>query len=98
PTVIHMFVKIFCVGLRVLTQFLFVFFVSFSFIKYKITTSVEVSETLDMIGISSAPISIYVYALLFFVLGYLLYATIAAMLGSLVSRVEDVQQDRKSVV
>ena len=92
PPVTHMFAKIFGVALLGLTQILLFFFVSFSFIKYKITTSVEVSETLDMIGISSAPISIYVYALLFFVLGYLLYATIAAMLGSLVSRVEDVQQ------
>src|SRR5699024_4821855 len=33
-----------------------------------------------------------IYAIVFFVLGYLLYATIAAMLGSIVSRVEDVQQ------
>src|SRR5699024_9222048 len=35
-------------------------------------------------------ISVLFYALLFFILGYLLYATLAAMLGSLVSRVEDV--------
>ena len=33
-----------------------------------------------------------VYAVLLFILGYFLYATIAALLGSLVSRLEDVQQ------
>src|SRR5699024_9325648 len=32
------------------------------------------------------------YAVVFFLLGYLLYATLAALLGSLVSWVEDVQQ------
>src|SRR5699024_952245 len=36
--------------------------------------------------------SLFIYAVVFFLLGYLLYATLAAMLGSLVSRVEDVQQ------
>src|SRR5699024_2867369 len=43
-------------------------------------------------GFSSTSGSIYVYAVVFFLLGYFLYATISAMLGSLVSRVEDVQQ------
>lgn len=33
-----------------------------------------------------------VYAVIFFLLGYFLYATLAALLGSLVSRTEDVQQ------
>lgn len=33
-----------------------------------------------------------VYAVVFFLLGYFLYATLAALLGSLVSRTEDVQQ------
>src|SRR5699024_2145091 len=49
-------------------------------------------ELFEGFGFSSTSISIYFYAILFFILGYLLYATIAAMLGSLVSRVEDVQQ------
>lgn len=35
---------------------------------------------------------IYIYAIVFFLLGYFLYATLAAMLGSLVSRIEDVNQ------
>lgn len=36
--------------------------------------------------------STIVYAVVFFLLGYLLYATLAAFLGSLVSRIEDAQQ------
>src|SRR5699024_8534081 len=43
-------------------------------------------------GLQDTSPSVYVYAVIFFVLGYLLYATLAAMLGSLVSRIEDVQQ------
>lgn len=43
-------------------------------------------------GIQGASASIFIYAGIFFILGYLLYATLAAMLGSLVSRTEDVQQ------
>ncbi|WP_430787843.1 ABC transporter permease [Virgibacillus flavescens] len=43
-------------------------------------------------GIEGVSVSLFVYALIYFVLGYLLYATLAAMLGSLVSRTEDVQQ------
>src|SRR5699024_8672424 len=46
----------------------------------------------EAFGFSSTSTSIYVYAIIFFILGYFLYATISAMLGSLVSRVEDVQQ------
>src|SRR5699024_9176061 len=43
-------------------------------------------------GLSSTSGSMYVYAVVISLLGYLLYATISAMLGSLVSRVDDVQQ------
>lgn len=90
--VTHMFAKIFGVALLGLTQIAIIFLVSMSFIKYKISVNTEVGDTLDSIGVTSISFSIYLYAILFFVLGYLLYATIAAMLGSLVSRVEDVQQ------
>ncbi len=37
-------------------------------------------------------ISLIIYALIFYVLGYLLYATLLAMVGSLVSRTEDTAQ------
>src|SRR5699024_11545531 len=49
-------------------------------------------EFFDVFGFSSTSGYIYVYAVVFFLLGYFLYATISAMLSSLVSRVEDVQQ------
>src|SRR5699024_2307251 len=41
---------------------------------------------------------VVVYGFLFFVLGSLLYATLAAMLGSLVSRLEDVQQFMNALI
>ncbi|HLR42003.1 MAG TPA: ABC transporter permease [Pseudogracilibacillus sp.] len=92
PPVTHMFAKIFGIALLGLTQIAVVLLVSMSFIKYKINLNPEVEDMLESVGVTSISFSVYLYALLFFVLGYLLYATIAAMLGSLVSRVEDVQQ------
>ncbi|MCG3056526.1 ABC transporter permease, partial [Escherichia coli] len=50
------------------------------------------SELSDFLGFSDVPIQTFVYAFVFFILGYLLFATLAAFLGSLVSRIEDVQQ------
>ncbi|GER70507.1 hypothetical protein BpJC7_18100 [Weizmannia acidilactici] len=46
----------------------------------------------DVFGFSDIKASTIAYAVVFFVLGYLLYATLAALLGSLVSRIEDAQQ------
>ncbi|MBO1002912.1 ABC transporter permease [Pseudogracilibacillus auburnensis] len=88
--VTHMFAKIIGIALLGLTQMVLFFIVGASLISTKMdTTSGEIFE---FFGFTSTSISIYFYALLFFILGYFLYATIAAMLGSLVSRVEDVQQ------
>lgn len=54
------------------------------------------SKTVDLGGLvvdfSRIPIATIIYAVIFFILGYLLYATIAAMLGSIVSRIEELQQ------
>ena len=44
------------------------------------------------LGFNEVPVSTIIYAAIFFILGYFLYATLAALLGSLVSRIEDVQQ------
>lgn len=44
-----------------------------------------------VVDFSNFPASILIYAGLFFILGYLLYATIAAMLGSLVNNMEEIQ-------
>ncbi|MGN1401417.1 MAG: ABC transporter permease [Bacillus sp. (in: firmicutes)] len=45
----------------------------------------------SFLGFGDTSVSTIVYAVIFALLGYLLYATLAAFLGSLVSRVEDVQ-------
>lgn len=42
--------------------------------------------------LSQISADIIFYAIVFYILGYLLYASLAAMLGSLVSRIEDLQQ------
>ncbi|GGF16105.1 hypothetical protein GCM10010954_13410 [Halobacillus andaensis] len=47
---------------------------------------------LEGFGIGNIQLNIIVYGMVFFVLGYFLYATLAATLGSLVSRLEDAQQ------
>ncbi|KHF38154.1 ABC transporter permease [Halalkalibacter okhensis] len=46
----------------------------------------------DVFGFGELSAAIIIYAIVFFLLGYFLYATLAALLGSLVSRIEDVQQ------
>lgn len=89
PPVVHMFAKIIGIGLLGLTQLLIFFIAGYSFILRKNDLVSEVAT--EMIGLNQFSISIYLYAILFFILGYFLYATIAAMLGSLVSNVEDVQ-------
>src|SRR5699024_5840233 len=76
--VTHMFAKILGVGLLGLTQILLLLTAGYLMIYNKINT--YSGEFFDVFGFSSTSGSIYVYA------------TISAMLGSLVSRVEDVQQ------
>lgn len=44
------------------------------------------------VDFSNLPTSTVVYAIIFFILGYFLFATLAAMLGSIVSRIEELQQ------
>lgn len=88
--VTHMFAKIIGIALLGLTQIILFFVVGYSLMSSKMNTLS--GEFFEVFGFSQGSISIYLYAILFFILGYFLYATIAAMLGSLVSRVEDVQQ------
>jgi ABC-2 type transport system permease protein len=52
----------------------------------------------EYFGLSDIELSTFIYAIVFFLLGYFLYATMAAMLGSLVSRTEDVQQMMMPVI
>lgn len=86
--VTHMFAKIIGIALLGLTQIVLLVGVGYSLIVSK--QGELAGGVLD--NLASASTSIFVYAIVFFLLGYLLYATLAAMLGSIISRVEDVQQ------
>lgn len=86
PPVQQMFGKIIGVFLLSLTQIIALFAVGYPIIKQ--TTNTEYS----FLNFNHVPISTFIYAVVFFLLGYFLYATIAALLGSLVSRTEDVSQ------
>ncbi|BAC13095.1 ABC transporter permease [Oceanobacillus iheyensis] len=86
----HMFAKIFGVALLGLTQVLLFLGVGYFMIRSKMD---EIGgEFFEYMGLTNNDVSIYIYAVVFFLLGYFLYATLAAMLGSLVSRIEDVNQ------
>ena len=62
------------------------------FIALKTTASEMADGFFSVFGFSNMNVGTIVYALVFFLLGYFLFATLAALLGSLVSRTEDVQQ------
>lgn len=86
----HMFAKIAGVGTLGLLQI--ALFGLMGFVALKTSSSDLTSGVFSFFGFSNVSISTMVFALIFFVLGYFLYATLAALLGSLVSRTEDVQQ------
>lgn len=88
--VTHMFAKILGVALLGLTQVTLFIVAGYGLIISK--QDEFTSGFFEVFGIQDTSPSLYIYAVVFFLLGYLLYATLAAMLGSLVSRVEDVQQ------
>jgi ABC-2 type transport system permease protein len=81
----QMFGKIFGVALLSLTQFIILFTVGYTSLK-------ENDELNAILGFEEVPSATLVYAIVFFLLGYFLYATLFALLGSLVSRIEEVQQ------
>jgi len=84
----HMFAKILGVGLLSLTQLVLLLGVGY----YFLTNNKNLGSMEGFLGFGDVPISTIIYAAVFFILGYFLYATLAAFLGSLVSRIEDVQQ------
>lgn len=86
----QMFAKILGVGLLSLTQMALFLVVGYASIKRNLETME--GGFFSFFGFSDVPISTIIYAVVFFILGYFLYATLAAFLGSLVSRIEDVQQ------
>ncbi|HZG74082.1 MAG TPA: ABC transporter permease [Chondromyces sp.] len=83
----QMFAKILGVGLLGVTQLLIWTLVGYMALKQQ-----SHSGLLREMGLTDISASLLAYAFLFFILGYFLYATIAALLGSIVSRLEDVQQ------
>ncbi|MBC5636616.1 ABC transporter permease [Ornithinibacillus sp. BX22] len=85
----HMFAKIIGIALLGLTQ-IFIF-VSLAYMMLQ-AKGEQLSEFLGSFGLQDASLTILLYGILFYLLGYLLYATLAAMLGSLVSRVEEANQ------
>lgn len=86
----QMFAKILGIGLLSLTQLAAFLLVGY----FSLTRNLESLKEgfFGVYGFGSIPVATIVYAVIFFILGYFLYATLAAFLGSLVSRIEDVQQ------
>ncbi|QOS88959.1 MULTISPECIES: ABC transporter permease [Bacillales] len=90
PPVTQMFAKIMGVALLSLTQMILFFGVGYFSIKQNLTGMDE--GFFSFFGFGSTDISTIIYAIVFALLGYFLYATLAACLGSVVSKIEDVQQ------
>ncbi|ULT58064.1 ABC transporter permease [Neobacillus drentensis] len=86
----QMFAKIVGIGLLSLTQLAVFLVVGY----YSFMRNMESLKDgfFGVYGFEEIPTATIVYAVIFFILGYFLYATLAAFLGSLVSRIEDVQQ------
>ncbi|CAM3649519.1 ABC transporter permease [Mesobacillus zeae] len=86
----QMFAKILGIGLLSLTQLAVILLAGYFSIKQNLKTME--GGFFESFGFGNIPVGTIVYAVIFFILGYFLYATLAAFLGSLVSRIEDVQQ------
>ncbi|WP_407272886.1 ABC transporter permease [Radiobacillus sp. PE A8.2] len=86
----QMFAKIIGIALLGLTQIGLFLTVGFILIRQK--QDQLVGGMFEYFGLQDVQMSTFIYAIVFFLLGYLIYATLSAMLGSLVSRIEDVQQ------
>ncbi|MGP1910569.1 ABC transporter permease [Metabacillus sp. JX24] len=86
----QMFAKLLGIGLLSLTQFGLIILVGY----YSMRESLESGGLAGggFLSFSDIPAGTLVYAVVFFLLGYFLFATLAAFLGSLVTRIEDVQQ------
>lgn len=85
----QMFGKILGISLLGLIQIILILSVGFLSMKLGPGSFEVAGISLDF---SQIPSNIIIYGVIFYILGYLFYAAIAAMLGSLVSRIEDMQQ------
>lgn len=86
----HMFAKIAGVGTLGIVQMM-IFGIA-GYFAFNTSGSDMAEGFFSVMGFSEIKVSTFLFAVLFFLLGYFLYAVLAALLGSLVSRTEDVQQ------
>ncbi|MDV6378389.1 ABC transporter permease [Sporosarcina sp. GW1-11] len=86
----HMFAKVLGIGSLGIVQILL--YGAAGLLAYKLSSVGEENDFSAFFSLENLEVSTLVYAVVFFLLGYFLYATLAALLGSLVSRTEDVQQ------
>ena len=86
----HMFGKILGIALLSVTQLLLWFVIGYFSLSRNLQGMTE--GVFEYFGVGELAVSTFVYAIVFFLLGYFLFATLAAFLGSLVSRIEDIQQ------
>ncbi|MEC2109779.1 ABC transporter permease [Bacillus stercoris] len=91
PPIQQMFAKLLGIGLVGITQLAIIIGAGSLSLKLnqKSETTSSVGGFLNLTDVSATTV---IYAVIFFLLGYFLYATLAAFLGSVVSRIEDVQQ------
>lgn len=90
--VTQMMGKIIGVGLLGITQYIVLFAAVYGVNKF--IGSGDQGGTDEMVfgAVKNIPISLAVYAIVFFLLGYFLYATLFATIGSLINRVEETNQ------
>ncbi|MGD7010219.1 ABC transporter permease [Metabacillus sp. 84] len=86
----QMFAKILGIALVSLTQLALM--IGFGYLAVKDRMEEIDAMSGGIFGFSNTSPATIAYCIIFFLLGYFLYATLAAFLGSLVSRIEDVQQ------
>ncbi|MDZ5713084.1 ABC transporter permease [Jeotgalibacillus haloalkalitolerans] len=90
PPIQQIFAKILGIGLVGLTQ-IFIW-ATVGIVSVNVSSDSLEGGVYSLFDFSSGSISTIIYGVVFFILGYFLYATLAAFLGSLVSRTEDLQQ------
>ncbi|MFB1081447.1 ABC transporter permease [Jeotgalibacillus sp. JSM ZJ347] len=86
----QIFAKILGIGLVGLTQ-IFIW-ATVGIISVNLSSDTLEGGIYSLFDFSSGSVGTIIYGIVFFILGYFLYATLAAFLGSLVSRTEDLQQ------
>ncbi|QPC45980.1 ABC transporter permease [Mangrovibacillus cuniculi] len=86
----QMFAKVFGIALLGMTQLAIILAVGYASLQMSLDDMT--GGFYEFFGFGNTSVSTILYGFIFFVLGYLLYATLAAFLGSIVSRIEEVQQ------